>query len=1271
MPKKACCCNKCSWCDRDHWTFDPYERFDPVTGEGILIQNTQPNWNTLGTITTELPSVGHPMIGWIFDSEQDLTERSIPIPNTDSAIISENPACIFIPECIYVSQFRTPSESMFKDPRLWGSAAHYGEITPCWFNGINMTNIDVFSSSRGTSGASGISGCCSAVGCCGASGYIGIDACCGPTGVCCYTGLSGASGSTASDDNHFFNFTFELKVEKLTGSVSGQSGPSGGTYSTIIDIKRTGPGKNVRPHPDACRSFNANEYGWSDLADCHAFERVDSDGLIVPCERDFARMPRGPWPYKFKDFEIPDCKNPACWEENFVGFTADVDNKLFRTADVRAALKDPTGPIASEYPWILDCPFKAVPCGGIDPGDFGGDVSSYCGEYTSLDESDGAPAACCPLAFLGNDLLCDRLDPYNGTPFGWEDCPAECSSYSNYSIPDPVTGEVNTENLKFFGWISPFNRYTTPEWDFYEGSVGVTGATSCGCVGTGYTCGPSGFCGACGFSGSTSGITSGIIKKISLHVIVPSQYDPGESLTSNGFCEPSPETISGKSFGEWCFGMDYEATDEIDILQSAGYVWSNGREDDGIWINRTPTSALRVLFTLDHSDLAPGKVWRVFRDWDVIVCNRIKTFNKGTPQEATFKITIKQKVEEVQFSSMGCDCPSGYFINECGKIESIEDACDSHQIVDGDIVYPNESPWAECWGSNIDGPTSKNIGGRVSFAERGPITIKAIVETDETGCLNCRDPNIKPVSCSEKRGSRAHPLAGQEENNEGGQIFVVNTRDLTCGGDGCPISYINVVNWDWNNPTPYLTNSYRETGAGNVGLLLSCTPISWNGTTDVLPPDYIFDLFTEHGPRWAGALADIPHSSGNRSVGAIRYRDGYRALRQSSEEEEITYGGKDKINWRLYDRLYGDSECRGSVCASDSIARNVYDYARIFIDQHPGLSPVGNCTISCSCQSDGTDGGGAGDPDTGTGDSEWQCPDGSNPPCIDVGWSGPPPEGGGSKCPCLTDPPLPSQAGHGPYVFPYYACNTNLARVNGRGANDYGLYTCVPAIPADTMDLFCQELIDAGGAKFGIDSERFYFTAFATVATSTGIGLLGCAKTCQCVGDPGTACRNEDGSCKFCEGAGGQIGIGFPRNMFINWKKYLCKKRAQQGFKIPPDIMQKFEWKCSSDDAPDTGLCGANEGLTGLGCSTAWSISDCLASNIPINNLAYTIEDLEAATDLSPQYRIVFKKYSYNEDETIEDPRMCEWDTTYEPNFARSGLTYGRNHIIINAQGPY
>ena len=876
MPKKACCCNKCTWCDRDHWTTNPYVANDPITGEGILIQNIQPNWNTLGTITTELPSVGHPMIAWLFDPEQDLIERSIPVPNADSATIPEDITCLFtcISGCTCVSQFRTPSESMVRDPRLWGTAMYYGEITPCWFNGINMTNIDVFSSSRGMSGASGISGCCSAVGCCGASGYTGTDACCGPTGMCCSPGLSGASGSTASDDNHFFNFTFELKIEKLTGYVAGQSGPSGGTYSTVIDIKRTGPGKNVRPHPDACRSFNANEVLWRELSGCDVFQRQNSEGGFLPCYKDFARMPRGPWPYKFKDFEIPDCKNPACWTENYVGVTEGHEsNELFRTTDVRDALKDPSGIIATTYPWILDCPFKVVPCGGYEPGNLDGSTASYCGNYNSSDENDGSPA-CCSEGFLDNDVLCNQLDPYNGTPFGWEDCPAACPSYSNYSIPDPITGEVNTENLKFFGWISPFNRYTTPEWDFYEGSVGVTGATLCGCVGTGYTCGPSGFCGSdqssgicgsCGFSGSTSGITSGIIKKISLHVIVPSQYDPGIIEGGNGFCEPSTETISGRSFGEWCFGMDYDATDEIEALQQAGYIWSNGREDDGIWINRTPTSALRVLFTLDHSDLAPGKVWRVFRDWDVIVCNRIKTFNKGTPQEATFKITIKQKVEEVQFSSMGCDCPSGYFINECGKIESIEDACDAHEVVDSDVVYPNESPWAECWGSSIDGPNGPH-GGRVSFAERGPITIKAIVETDETGCLNCRDPNIKPLTCSEKRGSRSYPLGNQEGEDYGGQVFVVNTGDLTCP-DNCPILYINEVSWDWYNPTPYLTNSY----SGNVGLRISCTPISRNASGDeVVPPDYIFDLFTEHGPRWAGALADIPHSSGDKCVGAVR-----------------------------------------------------------------------------------------------------------------------------------------------------------------------------------------------------------------------------------------------------------------------------------------------------------------------------------------------------------------------------------------------------------------
>ena len=64
-------------------------------------------------------------------------------------------------------------------------------------------------------------------------------------------------------------------------------------------------------------------------------------------------------------------------------------------------------------------------------------------------------------------------------------------------------------------------------------------------------------------------------------------------------------------------------------------------------------------------------------------------------------------------------------------------------------------------------------------------------------------------------------------------------------------------------------------------------------------------------------------------------------------------------------------------------------------------------------------------------------------------------------------------------------------------------------------------------------------------------------------------------------------------------------------------------------------LIGAvNWGTTAFGYNLVEILSSTLNktfnSNIPINNLAYTIEDLESITDLSPQYRIKFKKYSYN-----------------------------------------
>jgi hypothetical protein len=60
---------------------------------------------------------------------------------------------------------------------------------------------------------------------------------------------------------------------------------------------------------------------------------------------------------------------------------------------------------------------------------------------------------------------------------------------------------------------------------------------------------------------------------------------------------------------------------------------------------------------------------------------------------------------------------------------------------------------------------------------------------------------------------------------------------------------------------------------------------------------------------------------------------------------------------------------------------------------------------------------------------------------------------------------------------------------------------------------------------------------------------------------------------------------------------------------------------------------------------------------------------------MDPNYHVKFEKYNIQFDAVFDqinrDTELCPWDTTYEPNSARSGLTYGRNHIIINAQGPY
>tara|TARA_R110000868_G_scaffold74242_1_gene214654 strand:+ start:173 stop:3877 length:3705 start_codon:yes stop_codon:yes gene_type:complete len=1234
MPKKACCCNKCSWCDRDHWYRNPFNSSDPFANEGILEQPAQQNWMVTGTITTELPSIGHPMTGLNYincdpcpsggQEVQSCCDIGLPLDVALYEIIDPKN-----PNAGYTSSFRTPSNVLNIPSFGWGDAAFYGDISPCWFNGINMTNVDLFSGTPGCSGTSG-PGPSGPTGCCGPSGLSGSTGCCGAADGCCgtsgYTGSDACCQPTYYNNNHFFNFTFELQIEKYNSV--------GNTYSKIIDIKRTGPARNVRPHPDACHSFNVNEGApWKELSNCDVFfDNIDGDGNPAICTRDFARMPRGPWPYRFKKWIDVDKNCPDCWESHTV-----FDGIKFTKQQVEEALADPTS--YPDTPWIRDCPLIQSPCSGF-------------GVFPSIDN-------CCSSPFLDNDQLCNQLDPDNGTPFGWEDIPEGCKAYSN-SNPNFVGSlpfDGSTANMHFFGWMNPFNRYTTPEWDLYDGPSGSTDTMICGCNGTGYTCSPSGFCGACGACGP-HGYTLGILsKKVSLNVIVPTQYHVIE--TGNPFCSPDP-FAQGLGFGEWCFGMDYEATDEIQSLELAGYQWSNGRESDGIWINQTPTSALRVLFTLDHSDIAPGKVWRVFRDWDVTVCNRIKIFNPGTPQETKFRVSLKQKVEEVQFSSLGCDCPSGITVNEDGKLVSIEDACDDH-VIFGEY---EESPFASCWESNIDGPNSSNIGGRVSFSERGPIIIRAILETDETGCSNCSGPHDQEfTNCAEKFGSRTHPL--DNINPKGGQLMIVNGYSVACPID-CPIEFPKWGLWPTAPVQTCITRCWTDLGLG-------CSPsliYDDNGGKIIKPPPSVYAIFKEHGARFDDAIADVPCAAGHKGyVGILRYRSSYMPIYQSTSaiETELVAQYQDGSNvYGTYTHQYEEYRCiSGNICGQESSTpKDIFQNARIFVDKWPTRAIVGNCTIQCPCGASST----TEEPDQP--EPGQPCWDGSFPtpghPCVGVGNGGYCAGAGGfEQCPCNKD--NPNAANIGPLLFPSYGCNTNLSRINGYGASDFN-YTCFPAIPQGVYEPTCTDNINIPH-RFGLDSERFYFTAYGQVNAYTGLGELGCAARCSCpASDPPTGCYNEDGSCKFCAGAGSEIGFGFPRNMMINWKKYLCHQRSVDGYKIPPDIMGKFEWGC-----------GAKDGITGSttanGCDVAWSVGDCVQANVPINSLSTTIDRLKEVSDLDPNYHLKFEKYNIQFDDVFDqinrDTELCPWDTTYEPNSARSGLTYGRNHIIIKAQGPY
>jgi hypothetical protein len=1283
MPKKACCCDveKEGWCDHDFSGYNWYNQNDYFANEGNLEQCAQPNWNPIGTLTTEIPSVGHVMTYTICSQDGTLATA------IGYGTYDENSCwpCNNVKNPDTYVNFRTPSEALNQKRYAWGTADYYGEIYPCWFNGINMTNIE-------------------------------------------------------NDSDSFFDILFNLKIEKFNGS----------SYQTVIDVDVNGKTKNLRAHPDAVGSYHVGgneKITWEELTECYAF--VDLLGFSE-CNQSFAKMPRGPWPYRFK-YAVPN---------SLSGDTCDPDSG---------------GPIL----------------GG------GGEEEEEDPDYPCKNPDR------CLRSYCSRDEICYELDP-NGTPYGWEDVPKACGKLSNY--------ETDDSKRKFFCWWDPANRYTTPEWDVSDQSG----------------------------SGAPD-------RKFSIHVVVPTKffrasgdipldYSFGEGVGIYGdFCRPT-YSEQGRSFGEWSFGMDCEAVSgEIEALEAAGFEWSGGPQDDGVWINKTPTNALRVLFTLDHSDLDQGKVWRVFRDWDVTVNNLEKKFNAGTPQEKKFRISLKQKLVETHFASLGCDCPSGYrtrttgttgntgntgstgstgptgstgcleahypcatggtgstgSTGSSGRYERIlPSSCDD--CVTGCKILTEEGYCADPYPTDPFAPCMTNgYGGKISFAERGPIVLDVQVKTEEMNCIICGcNPALTACRCS----GCSEKIGGTTKSQKGAKL-IVHQANLPIPDAVNKCAAANRT--DYNKPmffeedcTDGLTNKIIPyIGSG------SCPYSIWfEDEQRFINPGNLISVIKEHGQRWLGAAGDIPVASGMRSSPMLVFTRGsrYRNVYIGVEVDELhTREARDRVQRGFephdcFDPLYGEMSCEwiSGACAqrydSESYRRDTYDrnVNAVFNESpFPGSSPKGLCVSLCdTCL--------CGEEDQECDDIDEPAPCGNSIPCpydcfdkdlegttyvdqsgsivtrtrpcysedVDEEGNGLGTYGGAD--PCCFDQDAPGCVPYCPECpggcrcskcrLENYkicegskeeqTCEGNPQMENqpgGDGSRHWtGFWTCGDNIIGENnrpgMSKFCEDCgnsdniargevgstcleytcAEAPLQYFGMDTERIYLASLGSNSTATydcmdelcqEFHSCGCFGTelleanqnsCQKYSGPAKDCMlqrvNPTGDCpdncsynynfKICGPYGTPYGWGF-QPTFINWRKKVCQERTLENKLQTPNFIESLEIKTESDYSNCESGQADRTSLKDWDKHIWWTqgtinCENPLGSNIPILNWADQVCSSECgqSSPLNPSLTIKLSKYQVHEGSAGEG--FLPFDTTYQPNPNRNSFAINRSHIIINAKGP-